>query len=234
MPERQTQENLQRVIDEKVKVFGIEYKQILAITSDNGQNILAGVRFWKRMMGDALEGSLGSILRKEYSLDVNSCTSENDTSELTETNLLDEEDMPECELQMVPENDDFLEESSNDAVYDDTQLEDDQVEQILNLDIMESVRCGAHTTQLAVWDVIRDYKIRLANINKQCLRMHNKANRQLFTFHKTPLPPKTCDTRWNAWYMLLRYLKELEGTPFLSLIQNNDLEIGRIIHLFII
>ncbi|XP_058828904.1 uncharacterized protein LOC131688557 [Topomyia yanbarensis] len=75
MPERQTQENLQRVIMDEIKVFGIEYSQIVAITSDNGQNILAAVRYMK-LLGDTLEGSLGSILRKEYSLVANSCDSE--------------------------------------------------------------------------------------------------------------------------------------------------------------
>lgn len=234
MPERQTQENLQRVIDEEIKIFGIDYKQILAITSDNGQNILAAVRCMKRLMGDALEGSLGSILRKEYSLIVNSCTSENfQTPEQTEINSSDEEeDVPESELQMIQENDDFVEEPSNETRCDDILLEDDQDDQMINLDIMESVRCGAHTAQLAVWDVLREYKTRLSNINKKCLKMHNKANRQTFLFHKIALPPKVCETRWNVWYMLLRYLKELEGTPFLALVQNNDSDIGKNMFLF--
>ncbi|XP_058817764.1 uncharacterized protein LOC131681073 [Topomyia yanbarensis] len=225
MPERQTQENLQRVIMDEIKVFGIEYSQIVAITSDNGQNILAAVRYMKRLLGDTLEGSLGSILRKEYSLVANSCDSENiETPELTETFVRDEEDILECELQMVPENDDFVEDLSR-TEYDDELCEDGEDDKMINIDILESVRCGAHTAQLAVWDVLREYKTRLSNINKKCLRMHKKANRQMFMFHKTALPPKVCETRWNIWYILLRYLKELEGTPFLALLQTNDPDI---------
>ncbi|XP_058821052.1 uncharacterized protein LOC131683230 [Topomyia yanbarensis] len=173
MPERQTQENLQRVIMDEIKVFGIEYSQIVAITSDNGQNILAAVRYMKRLLGDTLEGSLGSILRKEYSLVANSCDSENiETPELTETFVRDEEDILECELQMVPENDDFVEDLSR-TEYDDELFEDGEDDKMINIDILESVRCGAHTAQLAVWDVLREYKTRLSNINKnasECTR----------------------------------------------------------------
>ena len=35
MTERQTKENLQLVIDGEMKEFGLEYKQVLTVTSDN-------------------------------------------------------------------------------------------------------------------------------------------------------------------------------------------------------
>lgn len=68
MPERQTKENLQRVIDEEMEVFGLEYKQILSVTSDNGINMLAAVRYMKQLMGDTVEGSLANILSQEYAI----------------------------------------------------------------------------------------------------------------------------------------------------------------------
>ncbi|XP_055549065.1 uncharacterized protein LOC129732305 [Wyeomyia smithii] len=52
--------------------------------------------------------------------------------------------------------------------------------------------------------------------------MYHKENRQLFNQHKIALPPKVCQTRWNVWYILMKYLKSLEGTPFLALLQNKD------------
>ena len=142
----------------------------------------------------------------------------------------EEEDGEECETEIIPESDDFTEEPSDGSKCDGLLQADDgdyqediDDNEIINLDIMESVRCGAHTAQLAVWDVLREYKTRLSNINKLYLKMHNKANRQIFLFHKTALPPKVCETRWNIWYLLLRYLKELEGSPVLALLQNNDI-----------
>lgn len=231
MSERQTKENLEKVIEEEMNVFKLEYKQILTVTSDNGNNMLAAVRYMKHLMGASLEGeSLATLLRKEYEI-LQSIRGDDEVDtvgdavdvDLTETDL--DTDGEGCKLELLPEDDDFAEKipNSDDTTPVEETLQDLEVE----LDILESVRCGAHTAQLAVWDVLREYKTRLSNINKMCLKMHHRANRQTLIFHKTPLPPKVCETRWNVWYLLLRYLKTLEGTPLLEILKTNDSEIGK-------
>lgn len=232
MSERQTKENLTRVIDEEIRSFGLEYKQILTITSDNGQNMLSTVLEMKKLFCPGITGSLASILSKENALlglpnhaeADNHTEAAEDVKEEEEEDEENGEDIHEDEQDIFPENDDFTEGYEGDTDNSVTVTDDDDE---FTMDILESVRCGAHTAQLAVWDVLREYKTRLSNINKKCLRMHRRNNRQLFEFHKISLPPKACETRWNVWYLLLRYLKELEKNPFLSILKNNDPDIGK-------
>lgn len=233
MTERQTKENLKNIIEQEMASFGIDYKQVLAITSDNGQNMLATVLELKKCFGPAVTGSLAVMLEKENAFLGTLAADDELDSDTVETEKDEDEqehcdDVPECDLKTEEETDDFTEAQeagdTNDNVYDED--DDDCLFDDL-LDILESVRCGAHTAQLAVWDVLRQYKTRMANINKKCLRMHHRKHRELFKFHKIALPPKVCETRWNVWYILLKYLKELEKSPMLGILKNSDPEIGK-------
>lgn len=179
MVEQQTQENLKRVIEEEMEIFGLDYKQILAVTHDNGANMLAAVRCMKRMMGKATEEFLASMLPRENAL---LCSTPADSESDSDS---EEVDIDENEIKVLPENDDFTENYTK-PKCGDAAPDDDHID----LDLLESVRCGAHTAQLAVWDVLRDYKTRLSNINQKCQKMHRKANRKHFTFHKTAFPPE--------------------------------------------
>lgn len=234
MTERQTKENIARVIEEELGVYGLDYKQILVITSDSGTNMLAAVRYLKQIMGDAVDVSLASLLRNEYAMIQSMRTpdtdiADNDAEEIDGNEMdLDDENTSEQSMETLPETDDFNEEQIGTSIVVEQPDDGD-----FNMDILDSVRCGAHMEQLCVWDVLHEYKPRLSNINKICQKMHHKAHRQTFLLHKMPLPPKVCETRWNIWYLLLRYVKELEGSPFLEILKTNDKEIGNYYLIFL-
>lgn len=222
MTERQTAINIKNVMEAELSAFDIDLKQILAITSDNGTNLLAAVRELKQILVSKKNDvgvQLGLMMPDQLALltaiaEDNCCDDEG-----TDDDGNDNYEKVDCEE--VEELDDFVEdENLNNAIIcssmDHSDIDDDDIE------ILESVRCGAHTAQLAVWDVIKNYKKRLGNLNKKCIKMRHIANRKLFVLHKIPLPPKVNETRWNMWYVLLKYLQSLKESELLSMLANQD------------
>lgn len=224
MTERQTAINVKNVMEIELGNFGIDENQVLAITSDNGANLLAAVRELKQILMSKKNDvgiQLGSMIPKQLALlaaipgdvpeDIEEMDDEFDDGEDDLMNL-------ECEEEM----DDYVAnetEPDSYASYDDTEDED--------LEILESIRCGAHTAQLAVWDVVKHYKKRLGNLNKKCIKMRHIANRKLFVLNKIPLPPKVNETRWNMWFVLLKYLQSIKDSELLSMLENQDKDISK-------
>lgn len=224
MVERQTKENLQKVMEEELRLIDVNLQQVLTITHDNGANIIASVKCLKSLLSHRETDDhepLSAIFQNEKSIlqymdkeDDKGCINTDDTEN-------DEEEANDFMGETDdPLSDDFVDGDGNDDFSLDDTDEDDQ------LDLLESIRCGAHTAQLAVWDVIKPYKRRLNTINKLCIRMRHKEFQHLFKCYKFPAPPKVNETRWNVWYLLLKYVVSLKEHPILAMLKNQDSTIG--------
>ncbi|XP_065081462.1 uncharacterized protein LOC135704027 [Ochlerotatus camptorhynchus] len=215
MIERQTKENLRKVLEEELQLIAVSLEQLLTVTHDNGANMLAAVRCLRALLKFCEESEdvpLSTVFRKDDSLQHYI-----DDGSASEAEDSDKEELVEDSGEAdEPISDDFSN-GQGDAEFDLQDEPDD-----IDVDLLESIRCGAHTAQLAVWDVIKPYKRRLNAINKSCIRMRHKQFQQFFRLHKVPLPPKVNETRWNVWYILLRYLRSLKDGPFLSVLQSQD------------
>lgn len=228
MHERQTKENLAKVVLQELKTFGLEIEQIFVVAHDNGANMCASVPFLMSLSKPASEEEipLSQILPAEFKT-----MAEYKSDELGEIDRHDET-IDEHEIEIEPttvekeELDDFENGQNGTA---DIVVNDDNTEE---LEILNSIRCGAHTLQLVAYDVLKLYKTRLAQINKICLAMHHKTNRELFVLHKIPLPPKVNETRWGVWFILQRYLQVLRTKPFLATLQSQDPSLGKYFILF--
>lgn len=230
MTERQTAINIKSVMEEELAKFGIDKKQILAITSDNGTNMLAAVRELKQILMSKKNDvgvQLGSMIPDQLAL-----LAAIPGDEPIEEEMEDGDDNIEDGLMNFEED-----EEMDDFVVNETKPEsdaniacssmshgntdDDEIE------VLQSIRCGAHTAQLAVWDVIKHYKKRLGNLNKKCIKMRHIANRKLFVLNKIPLPPKVNETRWNMWFVLLKYLLSIKESELLSMLENQDKDFSK-------
>lgn len=222
MIERQTKENLRKVLEEELQLIAVSLEQLLTVTHDNGANMLAAVRCLRALLKFCEESEdvpLSTVFRKDDSLQHYI-----DDGSASEAEDSDKEELVEDSGEAdEPISDDFSN-GQGDAEFDLQDEPDD-----IDVDLLESIRCGAHTAQLAVWDVIKPYKRRLNAINKSCIRMRHKQFQQFFRLHKVPLPPKVNETRWNVWYILLRYLRSLKDGPFLSVLQSQDSSLGKFI-----
>ncbi|XP_021694315.1 zinc finger BED domain-containing protein 4-like [Aedes aegypti] len=219
MIERQTKENLKAVMEHEFDKFKILRKQLLTVAHDNGANMVASVKLLKRLVdeGDDDHGpSVGSTVQKEKAMIdayLNTCSNED-----VEYDLDDENEQPWIDEGGEMSADDLDTDSDHD-INDVNEVED---EEIIEMHLIESTRCAAHTAQLAVWDVLKQYKGRLAKINQVCIKMRHKEFQQLFHIHKYPLPPKVNETRWNVWYIVLKYLLDLRISPFLPTLEKTD------------
>ncbi|XP_058835212.1 chromatin-remodeling ATPase INO80 isoform X2 [Topomyia yanbarensis] len=165
MIERQTAENLRIVLEEEMSFVGIKYEQVIAVAHDNGANMLAAVKNLKMIMHCCQNNEdvpLCSILPDENVVLGNYDAKDDDYIESED----DDEQYSDDDSDSSCFNDDFdtayktVEQlTGNAAAICDTSNDSDLV-------LLESIRCGAHTAQLAVWDVIKPFKTRLHCINK--------------------------------------------------------------------
>lgn len=203
MVERATKENIQRILSNILEEYGISVEQVLSVAHDNGQNMVASVKLLKKLINtnDDTVADEPYCLKAEKELldEFSENNSENATiEECDEINDESEENIEEIEF-----NDDF---NDGQPGTGEINSNNDDDENLINVDLLESTRCAVHTAQLAVWDVLKSYKPRMAAINKIGITMRHKLHRQLFTIHKVPLPPKVVETRWNIWYLLNMYV----------------------------
>lgn len=217
MVERATKENVKQILCDVMTEYGINIKQVLSVAHDNGQNMVASVKLLKKMVHPYEEYP---FLKAERELLNEFATTHSETSESDEEEC--EELEPDCIVNEI--NDDFEGGQQGTA---EISAEDDDDEEMFDVDLLDSTRCAVHTAQLAVWDVLKHYKTRMAAINKIGITMRHKLHRQLFTMHKVPLPPKVVETRWNIWYLLNKYFKDLKGHPILEMLKNQDSSIGK-------
>nr|XP_029717939.1 uncharacterized protein LOC115260761 [Aedes albopictus] len=194
MIKRQTRENFRDVM-----VWSENFRSLVFhYTHDNGVNMVASDQLSKRLVDssdDDYGPSVGSTVPKERAMIeayLNTCTNEDIDHDLGD----DDEQSWRCDGDdMIA--DDFY---ANLEEADDKHQNVDDSSEIIEMDLIESTRCAAHTAQLAVWDVLKQYKERLAKINKACIKMRHKVFQQLFHIHKYPLPPKVNENRWNVSY----------------------------------
>ena len=70
MNERQTQDNLVKIILQELSTFGLDIQQIFAVAHDNGANMCASVKLLKKLSEPASEDevSLSNMLPAEFQM----------------------------------------------------------------------------------------------------------------------------------------------------------------------
>lgn len=163
MISKQTKENLSRVVLQVLDDFGLSIDQIFAVAHDNGANMCASVPLLISLSKPVSEEevSLSNMLPDEFDL-INEYKRDNhqevDDSEETENEI----DTTNRETEKQSSDDFDEEETADNQSFEDTTEE---------LEILNSIRYGAHTAQLVAYDIIKLHKTRLAHINKICLTM---------------------------------------------------------------
>lgn len=107
--------------------------------------------------------------------------------------------------------------------YDDEDNSDDQQNNIETLlaSIGNSVRCAAHTLQLAVHDVLKDYEGQLKSIVSVVKKLRLNRYRRLFSANLQKIPCLDVITRWNSSYIMIKCLTDQQ--EFIKgLIENDD------------
>lgn len=220
--ERQTKENLKALIEEVLRNFGIKLSQVYAVTHDNGANMVASVAEMKKSLEHA-NIDLSSL--------VDNCFE--DTEEVNvDLAVMDDDGLPDEHIEAEDaesesdEEDDFT--SGKDEGPETTAIPSASADPFDTSmqDILGSVRCAAHTAQLAVWDVIKPYEKRIRKIQKLVIKLRQREYSKFTKQHGAHLPPISNKTRWNSTYLMLKSL--LKQKSFFNTLKKAYPEIGKL------
>lgn len=216
---RHTGKYLAQLIIDRLKELGIDMKQIITITTDNGANVLKMVKDLESHLREAINEQMFSPNEAIHTLD------DDETIEREIASILATEEEPE------DENDQMLNDIFNEAEHLHDESDDDgptvqQVEtnkNLLNelqdnmldlygLDVMwdvSGVNCAAHTLQLAIEDTFKAVSIKTRNTIQLCNRTAKMMRKQstmcsmqedniVFTKPKIDVV-----TRWGSTYLMV-------------------------------
>lgn len=223
---RQTKDNLKDVILDVLRAYGVELGQVYTIAHDNGSNMVATVKILKNMLQkcNSENSSVSMILDNE---EVRHIFEKPDESyDVTSDETQDEHDELTDEFSIASDNtaeeDDFTDGRQGEENFTTPGIDEIpcEIEEIL-----DSTRCAAHTAQLAVWDVLKPYKERLAKIQKLVLKLRHREYQKCFHIHNAHLPPVANDTRWNGKFLMLKSL--LNQRQFFNLLKTSFPETGK-------
>ncbi|EDS31458.1 predicted protein [Culex quinquefasciatus] len=175
--------------------------QLYVVIADNGPNMQASIR------------QLGSMLLRNP--DRENADSANQSSSSTlmaaETRAVDAvlQTVTEARLeQMLDMEDSEPEEEAEDTDVDESWEEETSEESSPGEFEFKGTRCAAHTSQLAVWDVLKSHTKRIEAIKSLVKKTRLVKYKQAFMENNTFYAPICNATRWNAVYLMMKSLKD--------------------------
>ncbi|XP_076284711.1 uncharacterized protein LOC143211135 [Lasioglossum baleicum] len=175
--------NIQRILKDVLLAYGISVKQIYSITTDNGSNMIKLVRLVENDQEDF------------------ECYDIEDNSDSENSNSLSMD-----ELRGTRNNEEFQL-----SLSDDEDTISNERDETIEKYRARSVRCAAHTLQLAVTDVLKDSDIAaiITNARRVCKKLRTPVFKSLLKALQKKKPIIDCPTRWHSTLDMLEALLEL-------------------------
>lgn len=208
LDESHTGEYLAKVVWELLSEYGVKTQQVIAITTDNGSNVIKMVRDMTTQMtsienhhrtecGVNPEACDDDVEIENYLIDVPDYTDEQALSILFEENCNSDDEVDE---NVSAQNDELLE-----VMISNLRNTNEQN----GMDKVKSIRCGVHTLQLGIHDGISE----LSQANKNVISLCRRAAKTLRLkstgyelkiagIHFT-LPHLDVATRWCSTYVMV-------------------------------
>ncbi|XP_029725293.2 uncharacterized protein LOC115265169 [Aedes albopictus] len=200
--ERQTKEHLKSLMEEVLSKFGVKLNQVYSVTHDNGANMVASVTEMKKSL--ELSNIELSTLVDTSCFDDN-CEDDKDLSDTDDDDWQAYQNEPaDSDSESDDANDDFNHGKEGDELRENTPEADPFDNSMQH--VLGSVRCAAHTAQLAVWDVLKTYDKRIKQIQKLVVKLRQREYYKFAKQHDAHLPPISNRTRWNSTYLMLKSL----------------------------
>ncbi|XP_055522590.1 uncharacterized protein LOC129716778 [Wyeomyia smithii] len=225
--ESQTKEHLKALIEDVLNDYNVNLNKVYSITYDNGANMVASVNEIKKIFEAAEIKTYDSCFNEVDQVEENTFHYEEqpDDENIFVSSIFDEEENLE-------DDDDVYDDFSNGrdgetTTPEATTMPDDNFD-VTMVKILDSIRCAAHTAQLAVWDVVKPYGKRIFNIQKLVVKLRQQKYYKFIKLHEAHLPPLSNKTRWNSTFAMLKSL--LTQKPFFGLIKKTYPEIDFTTH----
>lgn len=199
------------VVIEVLEKYGLSLEQVLTFTTDNGSNMVAVAKdLEKRLFEQNAE------MQENALIDVPSNSASNRTDGIDyncdEFEMDTDEDIQQF-LSEIDEN-----EAALDILLQDSMSYEQLLDKVLsdlrkntgNKNVfLSSIRCAAHTLQLAVWDSLGQLKRSDENLINLCrhtakfLRLQRTQNKMREKGFSSIFPALDCKTRWSSTYLMI-------------------------------
>lgn len=207
LKESHTGEYLAKVICTLLSEYGLKPQQVIAITTDNGANVVKMVRDIPTQ-SISIESYNQIAVNQESGVNINSC---DDEIEFYLQNVPDYTD--DQALNILFEGLDSDDENNESAIMNNGELMNSIVESWRNSDgynfTVEGVRCAVHTLQLAIHEATSKLSKANRNVIDLCRRIA-RAIRTQSTDHelklagiKISIPHLDVITRWCSTYIMV-------------------------------
>lgn len=212
--ERHDAVNLKRIIFERLAIFRIAENQIATITVDNGSNFIAMIKLMNRNYGN---NDIETPTQSIDQLNVHNADRVHENGAQSYEIFSDDEIQllimeAEAEIETETEIDGILIENDVDVYLEDATeyenlLEDLGNQFVLSTKFINGIRCGEHTLQLGVTDMLKSESIavlmRLAKAAVIKLRTSNFRNKLIMKNIDFTIPHMYCITRWGSEYAMV-------------------------------
>lgn len=213
--EKHTAANLKRIMFETLGIFGIEENQLATVTVDNGSNFIAMIKSMNDTYGTN-DNNAATSQTEHLSVDSIHLNRE-ELNSVSSSQLFSDDEIQlmimEAEAEMENE-----EESTSieigDEVYLDDETEYDNLladlnnEFVLRTKYISGIRCGEHTLQLGITDMLKSQGvavlIRLAKATVIKLRRSSYRNKLIELKIEFKIPHMYCTTRWGSEFVMVR------------------------------
>lgn len=226
LKKKHTAKHLATVVKQTLERYDIRLSQVLTVTTDNASNVLKMSKDLKEELERMREEEKSDIMGKNTAHD-------NEHTHAAEDEIVN---ISENETENFTFTDDdalaivFDEAESYGNMIDDivTEIQKESNNQSL---FAHSIKCAAHTLQLAVKDTLNDIDgedARVINICKEAsklLRLNSYRNKLEEEQIKITLPKLDVETRWNSTYLMVRNVNYENNEIVIPNILNIEFEI---------
>lgn len=207
LQERHTGKYLSKVLFDRLKEYGIEKRQVISITTDNGKNVVKMVRDFNEIDVNCLNTEVRPNLwlaSRSLFNEFDEINEENADEEIQQflTNMITDEEA----LEMLFHQEEL---DRNAALLSSTSEEFIAADQIWDT---TGVNCVAHTVQLAIKEALKNIDIAYSNVielareaakflRKQSTRYDLKNDGFEFS-----MPRMDCETRWCSTCIMVNFI----------------------------
>lgn len=202
-----TSQHLADKILERLSLFGICTSQLISITTDNASNMTAMIDRFNEAYNEENADNDKSDSEDDDEVEASASATESDApfvfSDMVELQANLDKVVSELESEETDDLMALLEEQIN---YDSLLLDLEKMFADFTLNI-NSIRCAAHTLQLAVMEALNidEFKLLIRLARVVCKELRKDSNiielRQNKIIFK--IPRIDCDTRWNSIYIMV-------------------------------
>lgn len=202
---------LAEIISAQLKIYEIDLRQILTITTDNGSNVLKMVRDVDELLQNATEKPQAAQEPP------NTPTKSNIHQSHTDIQTDNEIEKLLAEMHDVTD-DEALEELFDDAFFERNEnllsAMSDKMTTDFGLDVLwdiTGVNCAAHTLQLGIKDALKAVARKHSNLISLCrsvakaLRLKSMRNTYKEHGGVYKIPRLDVETRWGSTYLMVRF-----------------------------